>query len=55
MLRATTCSPDGAIVTIEGDSGPGAYGQYNVTINGPFLPTHSDVYNGIGIYAIAHQ
>ncbi len=47
--------PDGAIVTIEGDSGPGAYGQYNVTINGPFLPTHSDTYNGVGIYAIAHQ
>ncbi|MCU4185665.1 DUF4988 domain-containing protein [Acidiferrimicrobium sp. IK] len=47
--------PDGAVVTIEGDSGPGAYGQYNVTINGPFLPTDSDVYNGMGIYAIAHQ
>jgi hypothetical protein len=45
--------PDGAIVTIEGDSGPGAYGRYNVTINGPFLPTHSDVYNGVGVYAIA--
>ncbi len=45
--------PDGAIVTIEGDSGPGAFGHYNVTINGPFLPSQSATYNGVGIFAFA--
>jgi hypothetical protein len=42
--------PDGAIVTVEGDSGPAPEGHYNVTINGPFLPSRSLVYNGFGIF-----
>ncbi|MGH9306324.1 MAG: CHAP domain-containing protein [Acidimicrobiales bacterium] len=46
--------PDGAIITIEGDSGPGPDGHHNVTINGPFLPSQSPIYNGYAIYAYAH-
>jgi hypothetical protein len=45
--------PDGAIVTIEGDTGPGPVGLYNVTINGPFLPSDSINDNGVGIFAYA--
>jgi hypothetical protein len=45
--------PDGAIVTIEGDSGPGPDGFFGVNINGPFLPTHSEEYNGFGIFGVA--
>jgi hypothetical protein len=45
--------PDGAIDTVEGDAGPGPIGGYNVVINGPFLPSDSDVYNGTGIFAYA--
>ena len=30
--------PDGAITTVDGDSGPEPYGRYAVTFNGPFLP-----------------
>jgi hypothetical protein len=45
--------PDGAIDTIEGDSGPGPDGFFSVNINGPFLPTHSLEYNGVGIFAVA--
>ena len=45
--------PDGAIVTVEGDAGPGPYGRYNVIINGPFLPSQSASYNGFPIYAFA--
>jgi hypothetical protein len=45
--------PDGAIDTVEGDSGPGPEGHYGVTINGPYLPSHSLQYNGVGIYAFA--
>jgi len=45
--------PDGAIDTIEGDSGPGPYGYYSVTVNGPYLPSHSKEYNGVGIFAVA--
>jgi hypothetical protein len=45
--------PDGAIVTVEGDAGPGPAGSHNVLINGPFLPSHSAQYNGFPIYAYA--
>ena len=45
--------PDGAIATIEGDSGPGPHGYFSVNINGPFLPTHSHEYNGVSIFAVA--
>ncbi|MGH9076294.1 MAG: hypothetical protein ACRDY0_02370 [Acidimicrobiales bacterium] len=45
--------PDGAIDTLEGDSGPGPVGAYGVTINGPFLPSDSPDYNGAGIFAYA--
>ena len=45
--------PDGAIVTIEGDAGPGASGSLAVVINGPFLPSDSLVYNGFPVYAFA--
>jgi hypothetical protein len=45
--------PDGAIVTVEGDAGPGPPGHYNVVMNGPYLPADSLDYNGVGIYAFA--
>jgi hypothetical protein len=45
--------PDGAIDTVDGDSGPGRDGWLSVTINGPFLPADSLSYNGVGIYAFA--
>jgi hypothetical protein len=44
---------DGAIDTIEGDSGPGPFGEYNVQVNGPFLASDSQTYNGVGIFAYA--
>ena len=40
-------SPDGAIVTIEGDAGPGPSGSLAVVINGPYLPSQSPSYNGM--------
>jgi hypothetical protein len=45
--------PDGAIDTVDGDSGPGRDGWLAVTINGPYLPADSLSYNGVGIYAFA--
>jgi hypothetical protein len=45
--------PDGAIVTVEGDAGPGMTGHYAVIVNGPFLPADSSWYNGFGVYAFA--
>ena len=45
--------PDDAIITVDGDSGPGRTGWLSVTINGPFLPADSLSYNGVGIYAFA--
>ena len=46
--------PNGAIDTIEGDSGPGPFGAYSVTIDGPYLPAFSaSVYNGVGIFGYA--
>ena len=43
--------PDGAIDTIEGDSGPEPEGQFAVTVNGPFLPLYSQEANGMPVYA----
>jgi hypothetical protein len=45
--------PDGAIATVEGDAGPGPFGQHNVILNGPFPPSRSNEYNGFPIYAFA--
>jgi hypothetical protein len=45
--------PDGAIDTVEGDAGPGPMGRFNVVINGPFLPSDSMAYNGVGIFGYA--
>ena len=45
--------PDGAIVTIDGDGGPGPPGSANVVINGPFLPSDSMAYNGFAVYGYA--
>jgi hypothetical protein len=45
--------PDDAIITVDGDSGPGRDGALSVTINGPFLPADSLSYNDVGIYAFA--
>jgi CHAP domain len=45
--------PDGAIVTIEGDAGPAPSGSLAVVINGPYLPSQSETYNGMPIYAYA--
>jgi hypothetical protein len=45
--------PDGAIVTVEGDAGPAAAGALAVIINGPYLPGHSQQYNGVPVYAFA--
>jgi CHAP domain len=43
--------PDGEIITIEGDAGPGQEGQYNVIVNGPFMPADSNSVNGFPVYA----
>jgi len=43
--------PDGAITTVDGDSGPEPAGAYAVTTNGPFLPADSLAYNGVPVYA----
>jgi hypothetical protein len=43
--------PDGAITTIEGDSGPEPDGQFGVTINGPYLPAMASRLLGFPIYA----
>jgi hypothetical protein len=45
--------PDGAIVTVDGDAGPGPPGSHSVTIDGPFLPWESSAYNGFPIYGYA--
>ncbi|MGC8481517.1 MAG: CHAP domain-containing protein, partial [Acidimicrobiales bacterium] len=42
--------PDGSLVTIEGDSGPGPAGWLGVTINGPYLEARSVESNGEPIY-----
>ncbi|HEX5268387.1 MAG TPA: CHAP domain-containing protein [Acidimicrobiales bacterium] len=43
--------PDGAIVTVEGDSGPEPAGHYAVTIDGPFLPAEAATSVGMPVYA----
>ena len=45
--------PDGSIMTVGGDAGPGRDGYLSVAIDGPFLPWDSDVYNGTPIYGFA--
>jgi hypothetical protein len=45
--------PDGAIVTVEGDAGPAPTGNLAVIVNGPYLPSRSETYNGMPIYAFA--
>ena len=45
--------PDGAIVTVEGDAGPAPAGSLAVIINGPYLPSQSESYNGMPIYGFA--
>jgi hypothetical protein len=45
--------PDGAIMTIGGDSGPGRNGFLSVALNGPFLPWDSQSFNGTPIYGFA--
>jgi hypothetical protein len=45
--------PDGALMTVGGDSGPGRDGYLSVALNGPFLPWDSASYNGVPIYAYA--
>ena len=45
--------PDGALVSVDGDAGPGPDGAFNVVINGPFLPSDSQAYNGFPIFAYA--
>ncbi|HXW78829.1 MAG TPA: CHAP domain-containing protein, partial [Acidimicrobiales bacterium] len=43
--------PDGAIDTVEGDSGPGPGGWTSVLVNGPYLVSQSFFANGMPIYA----
>ena len=45
--------PDGAVVTIEGDAGPAQVGNLAVIIDGPYLPSQSQTYNGEPVYAFA--
>jgi CHAP domain len=45
--------PDGSLIEVSGDSGPGQDGSLSVTINGPYLPADSLSYNGTPIYAFA--
>jgi hypothetical protein len=42
--------PNGEVLTVEGDAGPGQTGQLNVIINGPFLPRDSNSFNGFAVY-----
>jgi hypothetical protein len=45
--------PDGAVDTIEGDAGPASTGYLSVIINGPYLPSDSNNYNGFPIFGFA--
>jgi hypothetical protein len=51
MAMVAEVWPDGAITTIDGDSGPEPTGRLAVTTNGPFLPADSESFNGMPIYA----
>jgi hypothetical protein len=45
--------PDGSIMTVGGDSGPGRDGFLSVALDGPFLPSDSSSFNGVPIYGFA--
>jgi hypothetical protein len=45
--------PDGAVITVEGDSGPEPDGQLAVTTDGPFLPADAGYELGMPVYALA--
>ncbi len=45
--------PDGAVVTIEGDAGPGVTGHLAVIVNGPFLPSDSTAFANDPVFAFA--
>ena len=44
--------PDGAVITVEGDSGPEPDGEQAVTIDGPFLPADAAFEVGMPVYAL---
>jgi hypothetical protein len=45
--------PDGAVVTIEGDAGPGMTGHLAVVVNGPFLPQDATAFANFPVFAFA--
>ena len=45
--------PDGAVVTVDGDAGPGAAGHRGVVLDGPFLPVFTTEVTGTPVYAYA--
>ncbi len=45
--------PDGAVVTIEGDAGPGVTGHLAVVVNGPFLPSDATASANFPVFALA--
>jgi hypothetical protein len=45
--------PDGAVVTVEGDAGPGNDGSLAVVVNGPFFPDLTEQTLGFPVYAYA--
>ena len=45
--------PDGAVVTIEGDAGPGVTGHLAVVVNGPFLTSDATASANYPVFAIA--
>jgi hypothetical protein len=53
VALVTQVWPDGAIMVIGGDSGPGRDGYLSTALDGPFLPADSNSYNGAPIYAYA--
>jgi hypothetical protein len=48
----TATWPDGAVITVEGDSGPEPDGQMAVTMDGPYLPGDADAEIGMPVYAL---
>ena len=52
MGIVTETWPDGAVITVEGDSGPEPDGQMVVSIDGPFLPTDANAEIGMPVYAL---
>jgi CHAP domain len=45
--------PDGSIMSVGGDSGPGRDGYLSTALDGPFLPADSAWYNGMPIYGFS--